>query len=58
MKFWEPNKEVLEKINETLNDEEARTDEVFFLGLIYAILSLAVEGMSHISEQLEEINNK
>ena len=55
MKPWEPNKEVTDKMNEVLNTPEVENNELLYLSLIFAMTGLVVEGLTKISEQLEEI---
>ena len=58
MKAWEPNKEVTDKLNLVMDDEGIKKDEIFFLGIIFSMMGLVVEGMAHISKQLENIRRK
>ena len=55
MKSWEPNKEVVNKMNETLDNPKLQKDEFLYLSLIFSMMGLVVEGLTKISEQLEEI---
>ena len=55
MKSWEPNKEVTDKMNETLDNPKLQKDEFLYLALIFSMMGLVVEGLTKISEQLEEI---